>query len=156
MSLLIAANVKNIHRLAAMHFIFLKRCLRPNLKVFQYKIWTSVKNVRKYLSSKSSFPTFMRLKLLYLQEDCKKSLRILKIGKRFKFEGVYGKLATKNFFNPIQDGLFWGCSWMAGALFAPLPKIHHTHTTMKLDKIILYLREIQKMYKSHDTSLESC
>ena len=127
MSLLIAANVKNIHRLAAMHFIFLKRCLRPNLKVFQYKIWTWVKNVRKYLSSKSSFATFMRLKLLYLQEDCKKSLRILKIGKRFKFEGVYGKLATKKFFNPIQDGLFWGCSWMAGALFAPPSLKSTTH-----------------------------
>ena len=22
-------------------------------------------------------------------------------------------------FNPIQDGLFWGCSWMGGSLFAP-------------------------------------
>ena len=29
-------------------------------------------------------------------------------------------------FNPIQDGLFWGCSRMGGGLFAPFPKTCHT------------------------------
>ena len=54
-------------------------------------------------------------------------------------------------FNLIQDGLFRDCSRMDGG-----PKICHTyHTTMKLGTTIPYLREIQKMYKSRDTSLES-
>ena len=44
-----------------------------------------------------------------------------------------------------------------GAFSAPLPKICHTYpTTMKLDTVIPYLRKIQKIYKSRDTSLEFC
>ena len=36
-----------------------------------------------------------------------------------------------------------------------LPKICHTYPTMmKLGTLILYLKKIQKIYKSHDTSLE--
>ena len=58
-------------------------------------------------------------------------------------------------FNPIQDGLFWGCSRMEGAFLAPLPKIRLTYPTMmKLGTVIPYLRKIQKMHKSRDTSLE--
>ena len=54
--------------------------------------------------------------------------------------------------NPIQYGLFRGCSWMVGAFWPPLlPKIPHTYPT-----IILYLTKIQKMYKSRDTSFEFC
>ena len=36
---------------------------------------------------------------------------------------------------------------------APLPKISHTYLPMmKLGKVILYLKKIQKIYKSRDTS----
>ena len=51
-------------------------------------------------------------------------------------------------FNPIQDGLFWGCSWMGGSLFAPpLPKICHTYPTMiKLGTVIPCLRKTQKIW----------
>ena len=43
----------------------------------------------------------------------------------------------------------WG-----GALWLPLPKICHTYATIiKLGTVISYLRKIQKMYKSRDTSL---
>ena len=60
-------------------------------------------------------------------------------------------------FNPIQDGLFRGCSRMGGAFWPPLPKIHHTYPIMmKLGTVIPYQRKIQKMYKSRDTSLEFC
>ena len=39
----------------------------------------------------------------------------------------------------------------------PLPKIRHTYPIMmKLGIVISYLRKIQKMYKSRDTSLEFC
>ena len=61
-------------------------------------------------------------------------------------------------FNPIQDGLFWGCSQMGGgaAFWVPLPKIRHTYPTMmKLGTVIPYLRNIQKMYKSLTHTLSS-
>ena len=45
-----------------------------------------------------------------------------------------------------------------GDLFGPpLPKIRHTYPTMmKLGKVLPYLRKIQKMGKSRDTSFEFC
>ena len=63
------------------------------------------------------------------------------------------------YFNPIQDGLFWGLftNGGGGGFFAPSPKIRHTYpTVMKLGTVIPYLRKIQKMYKSRDISLEFC
>ena len=61
--------------------------------------------------------------------------------------------------NPIQDGRFWDCSRIGGggAFWPPFPKICHTYTTiMKPGTVIHYLRKIQKMYKSRDTSLDFC
>ena len=59
--------------------------------------------------------------------------------------------------NPIQDGLFWGCSRMEVAKMAPLPKLCHRYPTMmKLGTVIPYLKEIQKIYESRDTPLEFC
>ena len=61
-------------------------------------------------------------------------------------------------FNPIQDGSFCGC-WRMGGIKRPppLPKIYHTYpATMKLGKVIPYLKMIQKIYESRDTSLEFC
>ena len=58
-------------------------------------------------------------------------------------------------FNPIQDGLFWSCLriWGRGFL-APVPKICHTYPTMmKFGTVVPYLRKIQRIYKSRDTSL---
>ena len=54
--------------------------------------------------------------------------------------------------NPIQDGLFRGCSQMPQiSLFGPLPKICHTYfTMMKLGTVIPYLTETQK-YINHMT-----
>ena len=50
------------------------------------------------------------------------------------------KIDCNECFNPIQNGLFWGCSRMRGKLFAPphLPKIRHTYPTiMKLGSYTL-------------------
>ena len=62
--------------------------------------------------------------------------------------------------NLIQDGLFQGCSRMGGGQKIPpppLPKICHTYPTMiKLGTVIPYLKKIQKLYESRDTSLEFC
>ena len=59
-------------------------------------------------------------------------------------------------FNPIQDGHFWGCSWMGRGVGkkAPLPKKCHTHREMmKLSTIISYLKKIQKyIWITWDTS----
>ena len=65
---------------------------------------------------------------------------------------------TQRRINPIQDGLFRGCSRMMGDLFGPpLLKICHTYSTMmKLGRVIPYPRKTQKIYKSRDTSLEFC
>ena len=54
--------------------------------------------------------------------------------------------------NPIQDGLFRGCSWAP-----PLPKICHTYpTVMKLGKFMPYPKMIQKIYESRDTAIDFC
>ena len=60
-----------------------------------------------------------------------------------------------NSFSSIQDGYFRGCSRMGkGPSF---PKICHTHPTMmKLGTVTPYLKKIQKIYKSYDTSPEFC
>ena len=47
MSLLTALIAKKSHVLAGIYFFFLKKRLRPNLKSFQYQIWTSVKRSGK-------------------------------------------------------------------------------------------------------------
>ena len=47
MPLLTALIIKNIHILARIYFIFLKNRPRPNLKGFQFQIWTSVKKAEK-------------------------------------------------------------------------------------------------------------
>ena len=66
------------------------------------------------------------------------------------------KFSLKKSINPIQDGLFRGCSRIGGP-FCPLPKIRHTYPTMKKHgTVISYLRKIQKMYKSRDTFFEFC
>ena len=51
---------------------------------------------------------------------------------------------------------FFGAAhgWGGGAFWPSLPKIRHTYPTMmKLGTVIPYLRKIQKVYESRDTSL---
>ena len=65
--------------------------------------------------------------------------------------------APSNDLNPIQDGIFRGCSRMEGGKNAPLFKICHTYpTTMKLGTVIPYPKKIQKIYESRDTPFEFC
>ena len=57
----------------------------------------------------------------------------------------------------FRMGFFGAAHGWGGAFLAPLSKIRHTYPTMmKLGAVIPYLRKIQKMYKSRDTSLEFC
>ena len=63
-------------------------------------------------------------------------------------------------FNAIQDGIFCGCSRMAGgrgAKMPPSPQNCHTYPTMmKFGIVVPYPKEIQKRYESRDTPLQFC
>ena len=63
------------------------------------------------------------------------------------------------FVNPIQDGLYRGCSQIGEAKepLSPLHKICCTYLTMmRLCTVVPYLNKIQKMYESRDTPFEFC
>ena len=50
--------IKNSHILPEIFFIFPKEQLRPNSKLSQYQIWTSVERSKNKLSCKANFNTF--------------------------------------------------------------------------------------------------
>ena len=65
--------------------------------------------------------------------------------------------AAKKQLNPIQDGPFRSYSQMGGGGKPPIPKIFHTYPKMmKLGKVISYIKNIKKIYKSRDKTLEFC
>ena len=68
-----------------------------------------------------------------------------------------GKKHTILLVNPIQDGLFWGCSRMGGGQKGPHSLKSVTHPLMmKLDTVIPYLKKSQKLYESRDTPRGFC
>ena len=53
--------------------------------------------------------------------------------------------------------IFGSAHGWGGSKKALLPKIYHTYPAMmKLGTVIPYLKEIQKVYESHDFSLAFC
>ena len=79
----------------------------------------------------------------------------IKLGTSNNYDSLLtGQCHSLNF-NPIQDGLFRGCSRMVWAFLAPIHKIRHTNPTMmKLGTVIPYLTKIQKLCESCDIPLE--
>ena len=69
---------ENSKFVAETYFIFLKTSARSNFKYFQYQIWTSV--------------------TLILDWNYVKGLRPTKIVKQIKFEGAWGELEAKYYF----------------------------------------------------------
>ena len=65
------------------------------------------------------------------------------------------KVTSSCFLNPIQDGSFSDCSRMKAGK-TPLLKIRQTCTMIKPGTVIPYLKKIQKIYESRDTSPEFC
>ena len=64
------------------------------------------------------------------------------------------------FFNPIQDGPFWVCSWMGveegGSQKSSLPKIV-THILQQQNLAVIPCpKKIQKIFESSDTPLAFC
>ena len=92
MSLLISLIAKKIHILTRIYFIFLIKRLRPNLKVFQHQIWTSVKRSGKKLTTKANLSAFFQISCYNFR------LKSYKLVKQIKFEEVWGELEARNCF----------------------------------------------------------
>ena len=65
-------------------------------------------------------------------------------------------IINSNFFNPIQDWPFWGCSRMLGAKRSPLPKICHTSYNDETWYSCTVPKEDSEIYTSRDTRREFC
>ena len=77
--------------------------------------------------------------------------------RQFHILSTYLLWTQKIWVNPIEDGLFPGCSRMRGWTKSTFLKFCHTYPIMmKLDTVAPYLKTIQKAYKSSYTFLEFC
>ena len=62
-----------------------------------------------------------------------------------------------SYINPIQDGLFWGCSRMGGQKGPPsLKSVKLILQWSNLAQLYLTQRRSKKIYESRDTPLEFC
>ena len=114
MTLLTALVVKNSHIQAGIYFIFLNKCPKTNLKVFQYQISTTVKRSEKHLASKANFNTFLQLSCSNFRLNCVKRLKVTKILNEIKFEGSGTSYKQKpasrdNHLQNILDKLQFSC-----------------------------------------------
>ena len=66
MSLLTALIVKHSRISPTIYFLFPKNCLGPNLKGFQYQIWTSVKDWSSSYQVRQILAIFCKLVALIL------------------------------------------------------------------------------------------
>ena len=92
MSLLTNLITENTHILSRIYFIFLKRRPRPNLKVFQYQIWTLSKDWERSNQVRPLLAILCQLVSLILTKKCVIGLRVTQI---VKFEGVWGVLDAR-------------------------------------------------------------
>ena len=99
MSLLTATVVKNIGIYAGIYFIFLKKRPRPNLKGFQYQIWTSVKRSKSRYQVRQILALFCKLVALTLL----KALDLPKLSNKssLRWHGVNSK--QKNVFSDKHE-----------------------------------------------------
>ena len=98
----------------------------------------------------------------YSQDIMKKLLQrqlTITLCKRTLLHNAKVEVKNSHFFQPYSGwtflGLFTDEGW--GSKRTSLPKLCHTYTAMmKIGTVIPYLKRIQKMYESRDTSLEFC
>ena len=95
LSLLTAATVKNSLILAGIYFIILKKCPRPNLKVFNTKFGPQGKYQGSTYQVRQVLAIFFKVVALILSLNCLKGLRVTKIIKQSKFEGAWNKLEAR-------------------------------------------------------------
>ena len=75
-----------------------QKCSPPNLNVFWYRIWMLLESSVKELTRKRKLSFFGNLLALILNWNCMKSLIVRKNVQKFDFEGDWGELETKGYF----------------------------------------------------------
>ena len=75
-----------------------QKCFPPNLNVFWYRIWILLDSSVKELTSKRKLSCFWNLLTLILNWNCMKSVTVRKSVQKFNFEGDWGELETKSYF----------------------------------------------------------
>ena len=75
-----------------------QKCFPPNLNVFWYRIWILLDSSVKELPSKRKLSCFWNLLTLILNWNCMKSVTVRKSVQKFNFEGDWGELETKSYF----------------------------------------------------------
>ena len=120
----------------------------------------AVKNFAKFTGAPLLEPFLLKKKLWHrcFPVNFAKFLRISIFIEHLQWLILYNFTEFRNQnVNPIQDGLFRGCSRMEEGGRPPVHKICHTYATMmKLGTVIPYLKKVKKIYESRDTPLEFC
>ena len=90
--------VINSHISARIHFAFLKNVLKETWNSFNAKFQPQSKDRKSSYQERQSLALFCKLFALILGQNSMKGLRVTKIVKETKFEGVWGELeSTKGF-----------------------------------------------------------
>ena len=97
MSSLTALFVKNSHILARIYFVFLKKNVADQIwKSFNTKFGPQWKDRESSYRLRQISALFCILIVLIVGLNSFKGLRVTKIVKQIKFEGIWGKLKAKN------------------------------------------------------------
>ena len=98
MSLLKAQVVKNSRIYPRTYFIFLKNFLKQTWKSFNTKVEPQQKDRNSSYQVRQILALFYNLVAVILGWNCVKGLRVTKTVKQIKFEGIWGDLAAKLYF----------------------------------------------------------
>ena len=98
MSLSTAKFVKNCHIWAKSYFSFLKNVLKQTWIAFNTKFWNQWKYQNSSYQLRNIFACVCNLIVLSLGWNSVKVLRVTKVVKKIKFEGIWGELEAKKGF----------------------------------------------------------
>ena len=77
---------------------FLKNVPKQTWNLFNTKFWLKWKDPESNYQARLNLGLFSHLIVLFLHQNCVKGLRVTKIFKEIKFEGVWNELESKKFF----------------------------------------------------------
>ena len=95
---LTASVLKSSHIKSIIYFIFLKNVLNQTWRSFNIKLQSQWKDRKSSYIVRQILALFCNLIALILEWHCVKGLRVNKIVKKIKFEGIWGELAVKKCF----------------------------------------------------------
>ena len=90
-----------------MFFKFLKNVLKQTWNYFNTKFWLKWKDRERNYQARLNLGLFSHLIVLFLHQVCVKGLRVTKIFKEIKFEGVWNELESKKFFRDNNSQNTW-------------------------------------------------